>query len=513
MASYSSGITATLMGGSGRVAEGTYANYSKEAAHVYMKKHGNMSETVAVMFRYDPRASKNMKKKVAKAVAASAILNETVFEGCEEFNQKIAEAMHEFEIGNTALVTIDGTPNTAMIEGAGTSTTTNPVEENNKTAAEKSSKKITKAIDKAITKLENLVKEDGLNNEEVMTRATKIITNMATKVGRELDVFSDPKVVSNLISSIIAGADTKGIIGEIVKDSKAAIEHPTEDEPVVSTEPVDESKTIDAKEGEYKEEPVEEKEFDTSSKFIPSENDSDNSTKAHPIIFHHDKMDLNLGGVDEKLNGQQKKNLNKIKDYMSSLIPDRFKWEVKCLISGMMELDLFDNGAFMRAFIIDPNLIQGNGFYMLAPTALGQVSIPFARKDLIQGAICGRVLTKEEHNECTATVFENGDIYAFIDMSGIGKFNGMKSHTYRRLGDKLNKVLVTINEQAGINPLPRFRFKEFNDNDNFILIADGKVRNPMNFPAVFPTEDIIVTVSGVDIEVAIGSNCVSFRMK
>lgn len=511
MAGYNSGILGLFMGG-GMVDESRYANYSKKAAYAYMDKHGNAMEIASLMFRYSPRSVEMMDKKEMRLIAASCIANNMTYNGCPVFIAKLNKALDHFTIeNNTALVVIDNGKVIAPVEGVGTSTSDLANDTDAKTELDE--QKIIKCIDKTVEKLENLVHEN-LTTEETMVKATKIITKMGKKIGNNLEIFSDPKVVANVIGSIFAGADVKGIFGDIVEEAKAAAEHPTDDEPETEDrENSNKPTTIDLQEGEYKEERVE-KEFDTSSKFIPSDNDSSKeSGKVRPIIFHYDKMDLNPGAVDPNLNNQQKKTLNKINEFMSTLIPDKYNWEVKSLISGMMELDIFDNGAFVKAFYIDPCIVQGNGFYMLAPTELGQAAVPFSRRDLIQSAICGRVLTKEEHNECNAVVFENGDLYGYIDMSGVSKFSSMKGTTYRKLGDRLNKVLVTLSEEAKMEQLPRFRFKEFKDNNRFILIADGKVKNPLNCPAIIPTEDIIVSVSGNDIEVAIGGECASYRMK
>lgn len=148
---------------------------------------------------------------------------------------------------------------------------------------------------------------------------------------------------------------------------------------------------------------------------------------------------------------------------------------------------LVDKNGQPTVFLIDPNIIIGNGYNILGNTiATGTCLINIRNnKDIVKKIIDNPayILTDAEYKQIKRGQFINEELYAILDMSGTSKYlKRLDPKQFSQLEEKLNKIFGTPNVIfGGLQFIPRFRFMIFKSINNFTLVSDSKVKAQADF--------------------------------
>ena len=244
---------------------------------------------------------------------------------------------------------------------------------------------------------------------------------------------------------------------------------------------------------------------------IKDETEQEEQNKSKKVInFSSDKLVFREKSVDmQKLTPKQQAIIDDINSIISKCLPvdSSLTHEYKILSTGLVDLVLSKDKKFIASFAIDPNIIHGNGNYIVANSVAGNIWVPFKKTDIITKVLSGTsdgdyVLGMDEITECMDSLFINPAIYQYVDLSHITKnIKKLSKEDYKQLGINLDAVLLPYFSYYG--PLPRFRVSEFTDVSNFKLISDDKSKVPLaTMPNIFngcsvelrSAEDIIITL-------------------
>ncbi len=231
--------------------------------------------------------------------------------------------------------------------------------------------------------------------------------------------------------------------------------------------------------------------FDTKSSFIPDKKEEtpvivkteDTEKKKTAISFDYNKMVIEYKTTEEerKLNKTIQNQIANIDAVLNGFIPKGLKHEYNPLSTGMIELNLFKNKTFIASFVIDPNVVHGNGYYIIANSQNGPVMVPL-QLSVVANVIKGDgeggnyTLTDKEVKEAVSGLFEDTNVYTYIDMSG-DKLKDISSEDYKTLGRNLTSILKTYS--AGSVTIPRFKFKVYKSPAEFTLISNESCKAPL----------------------------------
>lgn len=264
--------------------------------------------------------------------------------------------------------------------------------------------------------------------------------------------------------------------------------------------------------GEYKEitsdennNPSDAINFNVKSRFIPTP-DEDEPPRKNAIHFDYNKMGVNLNSdipKKKKISKTMEKKINDIENYIKDMIPDGLTMNLIPIITGMIELSLSKDNQSIGKFIIDPNNIHGNGNYLIASSEVGIVAVPFKERELLSKSLAGYTLTKEDVDVCRKYIFNNSDIYRYIDLSG-DKLKNISDTEYKSLELQLSNVLTSLKAK---NLLGRYRILSYKDDMNFVLKSDNFVKccqntcvtNLTGFTISINADEVIITDSNKNI--------------
>jgi len=306
----------------------------------------------------------------------------------------------------------------------------------------------------------------GLSEDELKRVAGYIVT----------DTYSAPKHISE---------DIKKQLNKIAKDEfdykEMIYDIPVTD--IVEVK-VDDNKDEETKSSE--ETPAEEQEemkFDTKSSFITP--DEDPKKKESPITFDYDKMviEFNESDTERKLNKTIQNQIAAIDGILNPIIPKGLKHEYAPMATGMIEMNLSKDGKFVASFLIDPNVVHGNGNYIIGVSQNGPIMVPLNNTSVVAKILAGNkgqnyILTEEEVKESVSMLFEDTNIYSYVDMSG-NKLKEITQEDYIQLGKNLGSVLVTYMTGCVGSQIPRFRIKSYKNPNDFVLISDSTCKSPL----------------------------------
>lgn len=167
-------------------------------------------------------------------------------------------------------------------------------------------------------------------------------------------------------------------------------------------------------------------------------------------------------------------------DYFISIVPDK-KFQIN-KVKDTLELVIVDNNNYI-SFSIDPNIIIGNGYNILANLPNdGVIFVNLRHKELISKIINDKsyVLTPEEIVTVREDMFTNDSIYTYIDMSNMSEnISKLTKEEFSTLGKKLTCVL-NIPSISIFNNIPRMRFETFIDINEFTLVSDYGCLSPID---------------------------------
>lgn len=148
---------------------------------------------------------------------------------------------------------------------------------------------------------------------------------------------------------------------------------------------------------------------------------------------------------------------------------------------------LIDQNGQPAPFLIDPNVITGDGYNILGFTVgTGSCLINIERnRDIVKKMIENPpyLLTDEEYKKIKSRQFKNEELYAIFDMSGMSKYmSRMNTKQIRDLESKLTTIVQQPNViMAGIRCVPRMRFSMFRSINSFTLVNDANVKPQADF--------------------------------
>ena len=233
------------------------------------------------------------------------------------------------------------------------------------------------------------------------------------------------------------------------------------------------------------------------SKFIPKENKEEalifgDEWKTEGIHFDFDKMNIPIN-PKPKMTKKDSKEIQTIINIIEPLIDkNKYQYNLDLLISGTYEFKLIESSGDVHRFIIDPGVVIGHGLFIYAD----KYYISFKEEDIITRLLNNPgtfKLSEEEINKCRTYVFKQDWLYNYIDMksSKANKIAPLSQEQYYTLGDNLEKIIYAFYNNYGV--YCRFRFKEFTNENTFVLASDRHVTNIINsnIPiAPVPTEII-----------------------
>lgn len=262
-----------------------------------------------------------------------------------------------------------------------------------------------------------------------------------------------------------------------------------------------------------KEENINTEEVEVSSSKGNSETADEYVSK--PLVFYDETIDpldqpvqgikFYEEGVDQEtgqtVSEEIQKSFERISNFIQAVTPPNTKFELHLCGGGLIQA--YMENSSIRTF--DPNIVIGNGYNILATikfendgkaeydNVLVNIDTDFeiASKVMVDGSY---VLTKEEHQIALSRMFQNTNIYYYLDMSGMyDHIVKLSSNDYMKLGKKLTAIVSAMND--GLIQPTRIRFESFTDVNHFKLIADDKVKIPMlnhNCPNIQYSEIAIV---------------------
>lgn len=224
------------------------------------------------------------------------------------------------------------------------------------------------------------------------------------------------------------------------------------------------------------------------------------SQQVNPIKFDYDKMNINVVAAETK---KTNKSMQEVIDEIDKLLEEPLNWanrDYQLMTNGLVMLQIYTKGAIVASFTIDPNMIHGNGYYILGTSSAGvPIFVPMCETKLLEKVVLGNkgknyVLTEKEDEICLSHIFENPNIYNFVDFSG-NKLKDISKDDYICLGSCLNKVLTKYVED--IQQEVRFRIRNYRGYNKFELVSDDKCISALS-GTVVNTNNTIVKVDGED---------------
>ena len=258
--------------------------------------------------------------------------------------------------------------------------------------------------------------------------------------------------------------------------------------------------------------------FNTSSKFIPDEPEEPikfGDYNKKPIRFDFDKMILNRR--DEDVNNNVTKKLNgellSIQNQLDELIDKNvYQYTLTPLINGLVELKIVGKGD-LNCYPIDIGNITGHGEYVI----VNGIYISFREKDILKRLFDNPnkfKLSKEEEAKCNSYLFNQVQLYQYLDMTTIKpaeKIKKLSDEDYRKLGDIIYTLLQDVfYKNYGITC--RFRFKDFKSINEFVLVSDSYVKYGLKND--IPIANLLTTISYNDNKVVIsyGGQVTSYNL-
>lgn len=173
---------------------------------------------------------------------------------------------------------------------------------------------------------------------------------------------------------------------------------------------------------------------------------------------------------------------------------------------GMYIDGVIDPNGQPHPFLIDPNMIIGNGYCLLATASTtGTCLINIAEhRDIVKKIIenYNYILNDEEYRNIKKGQFINEELYAILDMSGMSDNMSMSDNDMKSLEDRLNKIFGIKNPVfIGLQFIPRFRFSLFKSINDFTLVSDSKVKTQCEqllqnrYPIMPDNDTVAITVS------------------
>lgn len=174
---------------------------------------------------------------------------------------------------------------------------------------------------------------------------------------------------------------------------------------------------------------------------------------------------------------------------------------------GMYIDGVIDMNGQPHPFLIDPNMIIGNGYCLLAvASTTGTCLINIAEhRDIVKKIIenYNYILNDEEYRNIKKGQFINEELYAILDMSGMSdNIKSMSDKDMKLLEDKLNHIFGIKNPVfLGLQFIPRFRFSVFKSINDFTLVSDSKVKTQCeqlkqtSYPIMPDNDTVTITVS------------------
>lgn len=174
---------------------------------------------------------------------------------------------------------------------------------------------------------------------------------------------------------------------------------------------------------------------------------------------------------------------------------------------GMYIDGVIDPNGQPHPFLIDPNMIIGNGYCLLATASTtGTCLINIAEhRDIVKKIIenYNYILTDQEYANIKKGQFINEELYAILDMSGMSdNIKTMGDKDMKSLEDKLNHIFGVKNPVfLGLQFIPRFRFSVFKSINDFTLVSDSKVKTQCeqlkqtSYPIMPDNDTVTITVS------------------
>ena len=252
------------------------------------------------------------------------------------------------------------------------------------------------------------------------------------------------------------------------------------------------SKLFNFNKEESKEE-VKEDDFDTTSKFIPQDEDKKEAINfgGKPLSNTFDYSKMTINESDKEAGDVTKtfaRTMNRIDNKISELIDkDLYKYSLVPMDNGTINLVMTNNSNVRYTHIIDPGVVVGRGGFICS--FKDRMHISLEEKAIVKRLLNNPntfVLTDEERKTCESYLFDHDYLclYDLIDLKGSSAniraaIKKLNNDSYHKLGENLfnsytKALLPTVNMQV------RTRFIEFKDENHFTLISDNNVKNVMN---------------------------------
>lgn len=202
--------------------------------------------------------------------------------------------------------------------------------------------------------------------------------------------------------------------------------------------------------------------------------------KEKPINFVHDADKFST----EKPSSMDENVYNTLEKFIKDTIPGK-EYRYYTMPTGLFQIE-FANGSAMT---IDPGIIAGNGVNVIGNIKSNQNGVDVygtimvnmeMDPDIVAKIIKNPsyVLTPDEYQRALSRLFINGNIYSFVDMSGMSdKLKDLQPEEFLKLGKKL--TCITNIMTSGIITPSRLRFSKFDSIDSFNLISDREVKVPL----------------------------------
>lgn len=225
-----------------------------------------------------------------------------------------------------------------------------------------------------------------------------------------------------------------------------------------------EEKTEDAE----KDEKSESASDDAPSKELKNSSKSDKKKSATEECEECKKISKKLSSVLDKV-----PDIDKDKTFIN-----------KDMKTGVITLDLVTKKGETRSYRVDDgSLLGGTGISILFNTnGNDDFFIPATKEyeDIIVRGLSGNDITPQDVQRVRKNFFANLMLYAGFDFSNTEKIDEIKKN--EDSFSKLNNILSTIFENNLLNvgnnldEVPRFRFENFKDYNNFTVVSDDKVK-------------------------------------
>ena len=219
------------------------------------------------------------------------------------------------------------------------------------------------------------------------------------------------------------------------------------------------------------------------------------------IADNTEKQNFVIIDTEEEKKDASFKDLN-LMDYFISIIPDK-KFQIN-KIKNILELVIADDKNYY-SFCIDPNIIIGNGYNILANVPNDDtIFVNLKHKNLVSKIINDKtyILTPEEITKVREDMFTNDSIYRYIDMSNMSdNISKLTKEEFSMLGKKLTCVINTPGITV-FNNIPRMRFETFININEFTLVSDYGCISPIeNLTSKDLNEGLIIKIKNDSISV------------